>query len=574
MSKPLSISIGSATDKGRKEINQDYLGSHIPKEPQLSSKGVVVAIADGISSSKVSQVASQTAINSFLEDYYCTSDAWSVKTSGQKVVHSINAWLHAQTQNSPYRFERDKGYICTFSALVFKSNSAHIFHSGDSRVYRIVGTSLEQITQDHRRVVSEDVSYLTRALGIEQTLESDYHKVSISQDDLFILATDGVYEFVNAGQIIDSINESGTLDEAAQRIIELALEAGSDDNLSIQLARVDQLPSYQLDEVQQQITGLPLPPKLGARMELDGYEIIRPIYVSSRSHVFLAQDMDTGQTVAIKVPSTELATDQAYLESFMMEDWIAKRVTNPHVVKAIEPTRKRNYLYIVTEYLEGKSLAQWMIDNPKPSLEQTRNIISQIAKGLQAFHRQEMIHQDIRPANIMIDETNTVKIIDFGSTYIAGVTELGDEEVLKGTMRYSAPEYFLGQAGTQRSDIYALGVIAYQMLSGDKFPYGPNIAQAKSVSAQRRIQYTSLINDESELPVWVDDALQKAVQINPIKRYEALSEFIYDLHHPNKSFLNRSKPPLIQRSPVKFWQGVSLGLSLVIVYLLLELQKI
>ncbi|WOD08313.1 bifunctional protein-serine/threonine kinase/phosphatase [Marinomonas sp. GJ51-6] len=572
MSKSLSVSIGSATNKGRKEVNQDFLGSSVPAEPLLSAKGVVIAIADGISSSKVSQVASQTAITSFLEDYYCTSDAWSVKTSGQKVVKSINAWLHAQTQNSPYRFEKDKGYICTFSALVLKSNSAHIFHSGDSRIYRVTGSVLEQLTQDHRRAVSEDVSYLTRALGIDQTLEIDYRVDPIVEGDLFLLATDGVYEFVNVAQVLECIAATNTLDDAAERIISLALDAGSDDNLSAQLVRVEHLPTYQLDEVQQQVAGLPLPPQLAARMEFDGYEIIRPIYVSSRSHVFLARDKDTDQTVALKVPSVELGSDKDYLESFMMEDWIAKRVTNPHVVKAIESTRKRNYLYVVTEYLEGKSLAQWMIDNPKPNLEQIRNIIFQIAKGLQAFHRQEMIHQDIRPANIMIDSTNTVKIIDFGSTYIAGVTNTKDEELLKGTMRYSAPEYFLGHAGTTRSDIYALGVIAYEMLSGGKFPYGVNITQAKSVNAQRRIQYTSLINDESELPIWIDDALQKALQINPLKRYETLSEFVYDLHHPNKAFLNRTRPPLIQRNPVMFWQGVSFSLFLIIVFMLLEVQ--
>jgi serine/threonine protein phosphatase PrpC len=572
MNQPLSVSIGNATHKGRKEVNQDFLGSQVPTEPLLSAKGIVLAIADGISSSKVSQVASQTAITSFLEDYYCTSDAWSVKTSGQKVVKSINAWLHAQTQNSPYRFEKDKGYICTFSALVLKSNSAHIFHSGDSRIYRLVGSALEQLTQDHRRIVSEEVSYLTRALGIEQTLESDYRTIPIVKDDVFLLATDGVYEFVSATQITDSVAQADTLDEAAERILSLALEAGSDDNLSVQIVRIEHVPNYQLDEVQQQVSGLPLPPPLSARMVLDGYEIIRPIYVSSRSHVFLARDQDTSKIVALKVPSMELGTDLDYLESFMMEDWIAKRVTNPHVVKAIESTRKRNYLYVVTEYLEGKSLAQWMIDNPKPSLEQIRNIISQIAKGLQAFHRQEMIHQDIRPANIMIDDTNTVKIIDFGSTYIAGVTNTKDEELLKGTMRYSAPEYFLGQAGTMRSDIYALGVIAYEMLSDGKFPYGVNIAQAKSVSAQRRIQYTSLIDDESELPVWIDEAIQKSVQINPLKRYETLSEFVYDLHHPNKAFLNRTRAPLMQRNPVMFWQGVSFGLLLIIAYMLLDAQ--
>ncbi|MGO3344767.1 MAG: protein kinase domain-containing protein [Marinomonas sp.] len=572
MNKPLNVSIGCATDKGRKVINQDFLGSYIPEEPLLSTKGVVVAIADGISSSNVSQIASQTAISSFMEDYYCTADAWSVKTSGQKVIKSINAWLYAQTQNSPYRLNKDKGYVCTFSALVLKSNSAHIFHSGDSRIYRLVDSSLEQLTQDHRRVVSEKVSYLSRALGIDNTLEIDYHTMPVAQDDVFILATDGIYEFVNAAQIQESIKGSETLNDAAQRILNLAMEAGSNDNVSVQLVRIDQLPNYQLDEVQQQVSGLPLPPPLSARMELDGYEILRPIYISSRSHVFLARDTDTQQTVALKVPSTELGTNIAYLESFMMEDWIAKRVTNPHVVKAIESARKRHYLYVVTEYLAGKSLAQWMIDNPKPNLEQVRNIISQIAKGLQAFHRQEMIHQDIRPANIMIDETNTVKIIDFGSTYIAGVSNTEEGDTLKGTLRYSAPEYFLGHAGSAKSDLYALAVIAYQMLSGNQFPYPARIAQARSISAQRKIHYISLINDDSELPVWIDDAMQKALQINPLKRYDSLSEFVYDLHHPNSAFVNRTKSPLIQRNPVMFWQGTSFVLFLIILFLLWEKQ--
>ena len=187
------MSIGHASDKGVKPINQDFSGSSIPNEPLLSSKGIVLAMADGISSSQVSQIASQTAVSGFLEDYYCTSDSWSVKTSVQKVVKSINSWLCAQTCNSPYRFERDKGYICTFSALVLKSNTAHLFHSGDTRIYRLSGNSLEPLTKDHRRVVSPEVSYLTRALGIEQSFEIDYQTQPIEQGDVFVLATDGVY---------------------------------------------------------------------------------------------------------------------------------------------------------------------------------------------------------------------------------------------------------------------------------------------------------------------------------------------------------------------------------------------
>ncbi|XPF93267.1 protein kinase domain-containing protein [Colwellia sp. RE-S-Sl-9] len=563
MSKSLSVSIGGATDKGVKAVNQDFLGSVSPKEPLLSAKGIALAMADGISSSKVSQIASETAVASFLQDYYCTSDSWSVKSSVQKVVKSVNSWLYAQTRNSPYRFDKDKGYICTFSALVFKSNTAHLFHSGDTRIYRLSGDNLEQLTEDHRRIVSADVTYLTRALGIDQTLEIDYQSLTIEQGDTFVLATDGIYEFIKSSDITQAINNTDSLNSAAQLILDKALQLGSDDNLSIQIARVENIPEYQLDEVHQ-LTMLPLPPRLTPRMEFDGYEILREIYISSRSHVFLARDKDTNETVVIKTPSTELRNDTKYLERFMLEEWIAKRVNNPNVAKAIESKRKRNYLYLVTEYIEGISLNQWMIDNPKPKLEQVRDIIEQVAKGLQAFHRQEMIHQDLRPNNIMIDSSNTVKIIDFGSTFIAGVTDANTEDVMRGTIRYSAPEYFLGQLGTQQSDIYSLAAITYQMLSGE-FPYGNAIAQANSLSAQERLTYRSLITKDSELPLWLDYTLKRALHINPLKRYAELSEFIHDIRHPNKTYLAKTKPPLMERDPVMFWQGISVILFIIVI---------
>ncbi len=563
MSQPLSVSIGSSTNKGVKPVNQDFIGSVTPKEPLLSSKGIVLAMADGISSSKVSQVASETAISGFLADYYCTSDSWSVKNSAQKVIKSINSWLYAQTRNSPYRFDKDKGYVSTFSALVLKSNTAHLFHSGDTRIYRVSGKNLEQLTEDHRRVVSADVSYLTRALGIDQAFDIDYQNQLLEQGDVYIIATDGVYEFLKGDKIAHTIANSDTLTIAADSIIEQALASGSNDNLSIQIVRVDNVPQYQLDEVHQ-LTMLPLPPSLSPRMQFDGYEILREIYISSRSHVFLARDNDTQQTVVIKVPSTELRNDKQYLEHFMLEEWIAKRINNANVAKAVISNRKRNYLYLVTEYIEGISLNQWMIDNPKPKLEQVRTIIEQIAKGLQGFHRQEMIHQDLRPANIMIDSTNTVKIIDFGSTFIAGVTGPETEEAMRGTIRYSAPEYFLGQPGTQSSDLYSLAVITYQMLSG-KFPYSAKIAQANSVSAQKKLTYRSIIDDESELPAWIDDTLEHALHMNPLKRYPVLTEFLNDLRQPNKLFLAKTKPPLIQRDPVMFWQSISVILFILLI---------
>ena len=118
MSDTLKVSIGQHSDKGCKEVNQDFHGACMPQGLALAAKGVVVALADGISSSDVSQIASAAAVHGLLQDYYCTSDAWSVKRSAQCVLAATNSWLHAQTQRSPYRFDKDRGYVCTLSSLI------------------------------------------------------------------------------------------------------------------------------------------------------------------------------------------------------------------------------------------------------------------------------------------------------------------------------------------------------------------------------------------------------------------------------------------------------------------------
>lgn len=561
MERCLKVTVGQCSDKGIKDLNQDFHGVAIPQEPQLSSKGIVIALADGISSSTVSQIASAAAINGFLSDYYCTSETWSVKQSAQRVLYATNSWLHSQTRQSQYRYDKDKGYVCTFSCLIIKSNTAHVFHVGDTRVYRLHDTSMEQLTNDHRLWISEDKSYLSRALGIDQQLDIDYQSFAVSTGEIYILATDGVHEFVSANDIIASIKQSGdNLDLAAQTIVDTALANKSDDNLTIQILRIDDLPDQGLNEVQLQITDLPFPPELDARMEFDGYEIIRGLHSTSRSHVFLAKDIESDQRVILKIPSIDLRNDPAYLERFLMEEWIAKRIDSAHVLKPIANARQRQFLYVAMEFIEGKNLAQWMRDNPKPNLDDVRDIVEQIAKGLRAFHRLEMLHQDLKPDNIMIDQSGTVKIIDFGATLVAGLEEMEsaiDQPLILGTAQYSAPEYFLGENGSIYSDQFSLGVITYQMLTG-KLPYGSNIAKARSKTAQNKLKYQSLISDDCEIPAWIDDAIRKAVHVNPYKRYEDLSEFVYDLRHPSKTFLTKTKPPLLERNPVVFWQSVSI----------------
>lgn len=571
MSPQLHITAGQFSDKGRKLLNQDFHAVLTPREPLLSSKGIALALADGISSSEVSQVASETSIKGFLQDYYSTSESWSVKSSVQRVLQATNSWFYAQNRGGPYRYDIEKGYVCTFSAMVLKSATAHIFHAGDSRVYRVNGNGLEQLTEDHRVWLSAEKSYLSRALGMRDRLEIDYQAHTIAAGDTFVLATDGVYEFTEPTFIASTIEKHpDDLDQAAQVIVEQALEQGSDDNLTIQVIRVDQIPQHDINELHQQAYALPFPPELRPRMSFDGYSIIREVHHSHRSHVYLAADEATSEQVILKVPSVSMRDDEAYLESFLMEEWVARRLNNAHLLKASAPGRQRNYLYTVTEYIEGQSLAQWMRDNPLPGVEAVRNIVEQVAKGLQALHRQEMLHQDLRPDNIMIDNAGTVKIIDFGSVRVAGIAEItgiAQQQHILGTMQYTAPEYFIGETGTPRSDLFSLGVIAYQMLSGRQ-PYGTSVARATTRAAQRKLAYQSVLDAERAIPVWIDGAIRKAVQPNPLRRHDALSEFIYDLRHPNPAFLREGQAPLMERNPLLFWKGLSLILFVMLVILL------
>ncbi|HZR86600.1 MAG TPA: bifunctional protein-serine/threonine kinase/phosphatase [Bradyrhizobium sp.] len=565
MPRELKISIGQHSDKGRKPINQDFHGALIPREPLLSLKGIAAVVADGISTSGVSHIASESAVKAFLSDYYCTSESWSVKTSVQRVLAATNSWLYSQTRRGPYAYDMDGGYVCTLSALVIKSTTAHIFHVGDCRVYRLAGHSLEQLTEDHRIALSSQQIYLGRALGISPQLEIDYQAVQVERGDVLVLATDGVYEHVDERFIVGTLTDPSLgLDDAARAVVEEALRRGSDDNLTIQIVRVEELPDAAVDEVSAKANELPLPPLLNARMTFDGYVIVRDIHSSSRSHIYLALDGETNGLVAIKIPSIDLRDNPAYLKRFLTEEWIARRINSPHVLKPCPPSRRRNYLYVVTEFVDGQTLAQWMIDNPKPDLETVREIVEQIAKGLRAFHRMEMLHQDLRPENIMIDKTGTVKIIDFGSVRVSGVAEAApsDDEIL-GTEQYTAPEYFLGEGGSARSDMFSLGVIAYQMLTG-RLPYGAQAARVRTRAQSRKLKYRSALDDNCDIPSWVDGALKRAVHPNPDRRYESLSEFLFDLRQPNPDYL-RASIPLIERNPALFWKCSTALLTLILI---------
>ncbi len=566
----LSVTLGQHSERGRKAVNQDFHGACVPSPPLLGSKGIVLALADGIGSSEVSHEASQAAVRSALEDYYGTSDAWSVKRSMSRVLAATNSWLHAQTRRGPHRYEQDRGHVCAMSVLVLKGRTAHVFHVGDTRVWRLQGRTLEPLTEDHRVYVGGGQSHLSRAMGFHARIELDYQSWPVQVGDLFVLACDGVHEHVDSASLAGLVQAHGDdLDGAARAIVAQALERGSPDNLTVQLLRVDGLPDADPSELQRQRAGLEPPPLLAPRTEIDGYRIERELHASSRSHLYLATDLASGDAVVLKAPSIDLGQDTEHLDRLLMEEWVARRLDNAHLVKAHGARRERSRLYVVMEHLTGCTLAQWRRDHPAPDLDTVRRIVEQIARGLQALHRLEVLHQDLRPENVMIDAHGTVKIIDFGSARVAGLVESGpppDRESPPGTLAFMAPEYFLGEVGSEQSDQYALGVIAYHLLTG-RLPYGTRVAGLRTRADLGRLRYASARDGCDRIPDWVDAALMKAVHPQPHRRHEALSAFVQALSHPDPALPGLARAALAERHPVRFWQGVSLLLALLVLAL-------
>ena len=569
MSITLQINSGHYSIAGVKSQNEDACGIIVPDETLLTTKGIAAVVADGMSASDDGKQASESCVKGFLTDYFSTPETWSVKSSGQKILSALNRWLHGQGQR---QYQNNQGMVTTLSAMVFKSNTAYIFHVGDTRIYRLRNNDLEQLTNDHRFVASEDKTYLSRALGIDLRVDIDYKTLAVEVGDTFIQLTDGVYEFISNAAIKQLTQENlDDLDVATKKIVKTAFDNKSDDNLTCQIIKVTKLPTENENEFYDKLTELPFPPPLESGLILDGYKVIRHLFSNKRTEVYLVQDTETNENIVMKAPSVNYQDDPEYINQFLHEEWAGRRINNPHVLKVLEIRRKRTALYYITEYIDGVSLRQWLDDNPRPSLNQVRTFSKQIERGLRAFHRLEMIHQDLKPENILIDENKTLKIIDFGSTKIAGIEEIYlpiEVNNILGTINYTAPEYHTGEAGSNRSDIFSLGVIVYEMLTGH-LPYGKEM----SIKNIKRANYISLKRYNPEIPIWVDKAIEKAVNINPENRFSILSEFTYALNKPDSSLINNDYVPLIKRNPVRTWQIISSILIIINIILIYKLNS-
>ena len=571
----LRVAVGQDSRAGGKPDNDDRIGMFVPSDPAaLVLKGAAFIVCDGVSAAEAGADAADSCVRGFLSDYFSMPDSWSVETAAQHVLTSLNRFLHFKGRDYA---DPQRGHLCTLSAMVIKSRTAHLFHIGDSRVYRVRSGELEQLTQDHRLQISDTKSYLSRAMGLDVKVEIDYRRVAVEPGDVFVMTTDGVHTFLDEAALIAG-SRAADLEREASRLVELAIERGSDDNVSCQLVRVLALPSPDQSDLHAALSALPFPPLLGPGSVIDGYRVLERIHESPRSQLYAVVDIETDQRLAMKTPSVNFEDDEAYIERFVMEPWIGSRVQSTYVIASVVPARRPSYLYHLQEYAVGVTLEQWMRTYPTRDVAKVIRIVEQIARGLTALHRREIIHRDLKPDNVMIGPDGQVKILDLGAAWVAGVDELAhphwNDVTPVGTASYGAPELRFGATPRANADLYSLGVLTYELLTGH-LPYDDAIQRARSEADLVRLRYVPAYQHNPLVPIWMNGALRKAVRAQATLRYAELSEFVHDLSRPNPVFVNEQALPLLERNPLRFWRFTSLALLLLLAasgFYCLELQ--
>ena len=569
MKKKLHLEFGGYSDAGVKPCNEDAFTAVLPdKHSARKYKGAAACIADGVSCSSNAKLASHTAVNNFATDYFSTPDFWTVEQSASKVIGSINSWLY---QQGAQKHARVDGYITTFSALIIKSHTAHILHAGDSRIYLLRDGDLELLTKDHC-YLQGDESYLTRALGIDSALNLDYKSLTIKLNDRYILTTDGVHDTLSHQELTDMAGQAtDDLESLAKQIGEKALALGSEDNNSCLIVDITSLPIERLEEVYNDLTKLTIPPVLEKGNKIDHFQITRVLDSSTRSHVYLARDTLLDELRVLKMPSMNFAEDIGYLDSFAREEWIGRKISNDKIMKVLQPPADTKFLYHVCEYLEGKTLRQWMIDNPNPEFDQIRELVDGMISSVRVLQRDKMVHRDLKPENFIINQDGNVTLIDLGTVQVSGIKEIEQphlEDIPVGDVGYIAPEYLIDNSATGLSDLFSIASIAYEMLT-EKLPFNvvkSNRDHQKIYSDWRYTPMSTLNNPRSDLPAWIDNVFKKALSAKPENRYQAMSEFQKDLRNPGLDILAPSNfVPLLERNPLRFWQGLSLILALTLI---------
>ena len=266
---------------------------------------------------------------------------------------------------------------------------------------------------------------------------------------------------------------------------------------------------------------------------LDHYRIESLVARSGMASIFRATDLDTGRPVAIKVPHPEMESDPVFFERFQREENIGKKLDHPGVIKVL-PDDRRSRMYMVMEWVEGKLLRQVLNEQRKFPPDRAVRIALSLARTLDYIHANGVVHRDLKPENIVVAADDSTKIIDFGIASNAGARRItfSNLQSALGTPDYISPEQVKGKRGDARADLYALGVMLYEMLTG-KVPW--------TGSSPFLIMNDRLLNNpvppreiDPEISPQLQEIIYRALERDPRQRYGNAHELILDLEHPDQ----------------------------------------
>ncbi|MFW0755791.1 protein kinase domain-containing protein [Pseudomonas sp. H11T01] len=551
----LQLSFAQASATGPRDENQDALRLVTPAPALAASKGYLFAIADGVSQCADGGLAARSTLQALALDYYATPETWGVAQALDRLLLAQNRWLQANGGGQPL--------LTTVSALVLRGRRFTLAHVGDCRVYRWCAGELQRITEDHVWEQPGMQHVLKRALGLDQHLVLDFLDSELRLGESFVLLSDGIWAVLGDTAIAAILRDQPDLDSAAQTLVNAAHLAGSQDNASAMLVRVDALGEANIGDALIHLQQWPLPPVLKPGQPFEGWQVEALLGQSQQSLLYRVRDAQQ-QPWLLKTLPAHLHDDNQAGQSLLSEEWFLRRVAGRHFPEVHTASQRQHLYYVMREYT-GSTLAELFAQNGPLPLAQCQELAERLLRAVGILHRRQILHRDIKPENLLLGEDGELRLLDFGLAYCPGLSE-DQAHSLPGTPSYIAPEAFNGDAPTPQQDLYAVGVTLYFLLTGH-YPYG-------EIEAFQRPRFgvpVSASRYRPDLPDWLEQSLERSVSVNPAQRFETAEEWLLLLEQGERRSLSVRPRPLLEREPLKVWRTlalVSLLINLVLLFLL------
>ncbi|MDI1329120.1 bifunctional protein-serine/threonine kinase/phosphatase [Pseudomonas sp. B14-6] len=551
----LQLSFAEASAIGPREENQDALRLVTPAPALAASKGYLFAIADGVSQCADGGLAARSTLQALALDYYATPETWGVAQALDRLLLAQNRWLQANGGGQPL--------LTTVSALVMRGRRFTLAHVGDCRVYRWHADTLQRVSEDHVWDQPGMQHVLKRALGLDQHLVLDFLDGELRLDESFVLLSDGIWAVLGDTAIAAILRDQPDLHSAAQTLVSAAHLAGSQDNASALLVRVDALGETSIGDALIHLQQWPLPPALKPGQMFEGWQVEGMLGQSQQSLLYRVRDSQQHPWLLKTLPGA-LRDDHLAGQALLSEEWFLKRVAGRHFPEVHAASQRQHLYYVMREY-SGSTLAQLHERVAALPLAQWQDLAERLLKAVGMLHRRQILHRDIKPENLLLGDDGELRLLDFGLAYCPGLSE-DQPTTLPGTPSYIAPEAFAGEAPTPQQDLYAVGVTLYFLLTGH-YPYG-------EIEAFQRPRFGVPVSPSRyrpDLPDWIAQSLERAVAADPGQRFETAEEWLLLLEQGERRSLSVRPRPLLEREPLKVWRTLALVMLVVNLVLLVLL---